>query len=122
MAFPGIKKKTRGPDYDYYQKVEVNWTQFGAPDGYTTADGYGPDLVIPFSTQSVVFLNEEADTAPDKVVEYSFNGITVHGELDSSLPTRGLVFDNRVVSLIWFRVKAGSTGPITIRVDAWGTR
>ena len=120
MAFPGIKKKTLGPDYDYYQKVEVNWTQFGAPDGYTTADGYGPDLVIPFSTQGVLFLNEEESAT--NVVEYSFNGITVHGELDPTLPSKGMSFDNRVISLIWFRLKSGSTGPVTIRVDAWGIR
>jgi len=121
MAFPGIKK-AHGRDFNYYKKIEVNWVQFGASDGYTVLDGYGPDLIITFPTQSVLFLNEEDTMASDKVVEYSFNGTTVHGELDSSLPSRGLVFDNRNITLIWFRVKSGSSGPITVRVDAWGTR
>jgi hypothetical protein len=119
MAIPHIKK-IQGRDFNFYQKVEVNWSQFGASDGYTTADGYGPDLCITFPTQSVMFLNEE--TGSTSVVEYSFNGTTVHGELDPSLPSRGLSWDNRVISLIWFRVKAGSTGPVTVRVDAWGIR
>jgi len=119
MAFKNIKK-TQGRDFNFFQKLEVNWTQFGAPDGYTTADGYGPDVVITFPTQSVMFLNEE--TSATNVVEYSFNGTTVHGELDPTLPSRGVAFDNRAVSLIWFRLKSGSSGPVTVRIDAWGTK
>lgn len=117
MAFPHIKK-IQGRDFNYFKKTVVNWSQFGTPDGYTISDGYGPDQIITFSTQSVLFLNENSSG----VVEYSFNGTTVHGELDPTLPSRGLTFDNRVISLIWFRIKAGSTGPITIRVDAWSIR
>lgn len=119
MAIPHIKKN-QGRDFNFYEKVEVNWSQFGALDGYTTEDGYGPDLVIKFPTQGLMFLNEE--TSSTQVVEYSFNGNTVHGELDPTLPSRGLVFDNRSVTLIWFRVKSGSSGPITVSVQAWGTR
>lgn len=117
MAFPGIKKINQSTDFNYFQKVDVNWSQFGAPDGYTITDGYGPDLVIKFVTQSIMFLNEGTG-----VVEYSFNGVTVHGELDSANSSKFLTFDSRVVSTIWFRVKSGSTGPIKIRVDAWGLR
>jgi hypothetical protein len=119
MAYPKIKKQ-HGKDFNFYNKTEVNWSQFGAPDGYTTLDGYGPDLVIGFTTQAVMFINEE--TGGSQVVEYSFNGNTVHGELDPTLPTKGLSFDNRVISLVWFRLKEGSTGPVTIRTDAWGIR
>jgi hypothetical protein len=118
MAFPGIKKTTFGKDYNYYNKVAVNWSQFGAPDGYTDADGYGPDAIITFTTSTVMFLNE----ANSGVVEYSFNGTTVHGELDAGLPSKGMTFDNRVISKIWFRLKNGSTGPINIRIDAWSIR
>lgn len=119
MAFSGIKKN-QGHDFNYYKKLSVNWSQFGAPDGYTVADGYGPDLIITFPTTGLLLLNE--GTTSSQVVEYSFNGNTVHGELDPSLPSKGIIFDNRVVSLIWFRIKSGSTGPVTIRVDAWGIR
>jgi hypothetical protein len=73
--------------------------------------------VIPFSTQGVMFLNEGTG-----VVQYSFNGSTVHGELDSTKASIGKVFDNRVISEIWFCVKSGSTGPITVSVEAWQVR
>lgn len=120
MAFPGIKKKTNGPSYDYYSSTSVTWTQFGAPDGYTTTDGYGPDLVIPFPTYGVIFTNESTG----QIVEYSFNGNDVHGVLDgtSGSTTRSMTFLNRPVSLIWLRLKSGSAGPATITVTAWGTR
>ena len=116
MAFKGIKK-TQGRDFNYFSKTAVNWTQFGAPDGYTVADGYGPDLVITFPTQSLIFLNEGTG-----VVEYSFNGTTIHGELDSTKSSVTLSFYNRVVSFVWFRVKSGSSGPINCSVHAWGVR
>lgn len=112
MGFAGFTKN-QGRDYNYFQKTAVNWSTFGGG----ASDGYGPDQIITFSTQGVMFLNEGSG-----VVEYSFNGNTVHGELDSSKITAGLSFDNRVISMIWFRVKSGSTGPITISVQAWGIR
>lgn len=102
-----------GQDFNYYKKIAVSNTTFGVP-----GDGYAPDVIIPFTTQSVIFLNED-DT---DVVEYSFNGFDVHGELNPTLPSRGLSFDNRVICKIWFRVKSGSSGPVTIRVDAWAIR
>ena len=117
MAFPGIKKNF-GRDHEYYKSLTVSWSQFGAPDGYTLADGYGPDLIITFPTQGIMFTNESAQT-----VEYSFNGTTVHGVLNGNTnsTTRSVIFNNRVVSLIWFRMKSGSTAS-DITVTAWGTR
>lgn len=120
MAFPRIKKNF-GRDHDYYKSLVVSWTQFGAPDGYTLADGYGPDQIITFSTQGIMFTNETNGS----VVEYSFNGTTVHGVLDGTntpivSATRSVMFNNRVVSLIWFRLKSGGAGTIT--TTAWGTR
>lgn len=110
MGFPGITKK-QGRDFNYFVETAVNWTTFGGG----STDGYGPDQVITFITQGVMFLNLGSGT-----VEYSFNGNTVHGELNSANPSVGMVFDNRIISLIWFRVKTGSSGPITISVQAWG--
>lgn len=116
MAFPGIKKKLN-KNYNFYKVLSVNWTQFGAPDGYTISDGYGPDILIPFSTQGLSFIN--LGTTTTNAVEYSFNGIDVHGDLTPTTPSAGLVFDNRTICLIWFRLKAGSTGPVDIRIEAW---
>lgn len=117
MAYPGIKKKNNSDHYNFFTRLAVNWTQFGALDGYTTTDGYGPDIIIPFSSQSVSFLNEGTGT-----IEYSFDGTNVHGDLISGTACAGLTFDNRVISLVWFRVKSGSTGPINLRIEAWGVR
>jgi len=103
-----MAKITYGRDYNFFKKQQVTSSTF-----QDTAD-----LVITFPTQSLMLLNENASG----VVEYSFNGNTVHGELDPTLPSKGVAFDNRVVSQMWFRVKSGSSGPITVRVDAWGTR
>ena len=113
MGFSNIGKKTQGKDFNHFIKTAVNWSNFGGG----APDNLGPDQVIPFVTQSVIFLNEGTG-----VVEYSFDGNTVHGELDSTGLTKGLIFDNRVISLIWFRVKAGSSAPITVSVQAWSVR
>jgi len=108
-----IGHTNNGKDFNFYSKVNVNWSTFGG----NSVDGYGPDIMITFPTQSLMMLNEGSG-----VVEFSFNGNIVHGELDSSKPSVGMVFDNRVVSKIFFRLKSGSTGPITVSVNAWGDR
>ena len=106
---PGPWRKD-GRDYNFYQKIDVSWSQFGE-----NTDGYAPDIQIKFVGNSLMMLNENSSN----VVEYSFNGQTVHGELDPTLPTRAMVFDNRQISYIWFRIKSGSSGPVKVRVDAW---
>jgi len=108
--FPNVGKTTYGRDWNFFEKVDVNWSTFGG----NSVDGEQPDMVITFNTQGIMLLNEGSG-----VVEFSFNGTTVHGELDSSKPTAGLIFDNRVVSKIFFRLKSGSAGPITVSVNAW---
>jgi hypothetical protein len=112
--FPRIGKKKIASKRDFYQKLSVTATDFGS----TSVDGYQPDIMIPFSTVGIALLNE--GTSATQVVEYSFDGITVHGELDPTLSSKGMMFDNRTVCLAWFRIKSGSTGPVTIRIDAWG--
>lgn len=117
MAYPGIKKVGLSKT-DFFTTLAVNWAQFGAPDGYTVIDGYGPDLIIPFTTVGLSFINEGATST--KAVEYSFDGVNVHGDLIPTTASATLLFTNRVVSLIWFRLKSGSTGPVSVRVEAWG--
>ena len=116
MAYPYFRKVI-GKDFNFFTILPVNWAQFGAPDGYTVRDGYGPDIVIPFSTQAVSFVNYGADGYSS--VEYSFNGTTVHGDMIPGTPSESLVFNNRTICMIWFRLKAGSTGPVNIRIEAW---
>jgi hypothetical protein len=114
--FPNIGRTTLGYGHNYFKKFTVTATSFGGG----SVDGYQPDGIITFSTQYVIMINETA-TADNKIVEYSFNGTTVHGELDcaSGSQTVKLEMPYRVVSKIWFRVKSGSTGPLTVSVQAW---
>jgi len=98
-------------DFNFYQKIDVSWDKFGG----SSSDGYQADIFLKFGSNTMMLLNENSSG----VVEYSFNGETLHGELDPSLPTRGMTFDNRPIVRIWFRVKSGSSGPIKVRIDAW---
>lgn len=108
-----IGKKTQGKDFNYFKKFTVTNTDFGVVE-----DGYAPDGIITFSTNSVIFINEDTGL---NVVEISLNGTTTHFELvaGENSPTRMLTFNNRVISMMWFRLKAGSSGPCTISVIAW---
>jgi len=112
--FPKIKKKTHPSKRDFFTKLSIVATDFGSE----TVDLQQPDIIIKFPTTGVLFLNE--GTLATQVVEYSFDGITVHGELDPTLLSKGMSFDNRIVSTVWFRLKSGSVGPVTIRIEAWG--
>ena len=98
-----LSKNTAGRDFNFYQKKTISESDFQDEC----------DMVITFQTQTVMMLLENTTG----VLEYSFNGNTLHGELDATLPSRGLVFDNRVITKIWFRVKSGSD--LIIRVEAW---
>jgi hypothetical protein len=114
--FPGIGYTKYGRDWNFFQKSSIASSVFGggSVDGYQ--DGYQPDMLITFTTQAAIFLNEGTG-----ILEYSFNGTTVHGELDGATGslTKMLTFNNRVMAKIWFRVKSGSSGPITVSVQAW---
>lgn len=122
MSYPYISPKKLGHDFNFFQKIAVTSGTFGGTesDGYNPATGYyGPDMVITFPTCGLI-LTALSGTG---TVEYSFNGNTVHGELTvASAFNQQLTFNNRSVSMIWLRVQSGSTGPITISVQAWGNR
>lgn len=114
--FPNIGYTINGRDFNYYHSLSVSATSFGGG----SVDGYQPDAIITFPTYGLIFTNETSG----QIVEFSFNGNTVHGVLDgtSTSTTRVLTFLNRNVSKIWFRMKSGSGGPATITITAWATR
>ncbi len=119
-----IKAKTTGRDYNFFEKKSVSGTVFGSSnsDGYSVTDGYNCDSFITFPTAGVIF-HTEGSSATTSIIEYSFNGTTVHGELVPATATDAgrttLTFFNRKITAIWFRVKSGSTGPITVSIEAW---
>lgn len=88
-------KIVNGRDYNFYRSQTFSNTTFA-----NTAD-----YVITFPTAGVIFINESGSG----IIEYSFNGNTVHGKLDgASTVTKSLTFLNRVISPIWVRVVSGS--------------
>jgi hypothetical protein len=96
--------KTQGCDFNYFRKVTVNQVAFPMDSQIT---------INIFGQFSFSIMNEGLH-----VVEYSFNGNTLHGDLTPGTPTQGLFFDHRSISGIWLRTPAG--GPCVVRVEAWG--
>ena len=112
--FPNIGYKTLGRDFNFFEVVSVNTSTFGGG----SVDGYQPDIVVTFPTQGFSLISYGSATT--NAVEYSFNGTTVHGEMVPTTSSASLVFDVRTITTVWFRLKLGSTGPVDIRVEAWG--
>ena len=124
--FVGIATKvTYGYSHNYFSKLSVTWNTFGGG----ASDGYAPDLIINLlePTYTVIFTNLTATSSTDgyasgSVLEYSFDGNTVHGELGSNTNNFSRAFQNRVISAIWFRTQSGSASTINVSVEAWGIR
>lgn len=91
--------------FNFFERVEVSSTTF-------------TNHVVSwnFVSAGIALLNE--NTTSGRIVEYSFDGETVHGDLNPDLPSVGIIFDNRHESRIYFRLKtAGAT--CDVRVESW---
>ena len=95
---------TWGRDFNYYKKLTVS-------SGTFTSNS---DVIITFPTYTVNFSLESTG-----VVQYSFNGTDIHGEMDSTKSSKDLSFQNRQVTKIWFKLISGAG---TVRIEAWGIR
>jgi len=113
VVYNNIGKTNLGRNFNFFKKIAVSSTTFGVG-----TDGYQPDTIITFPTVNggIIFNTEGSST---NTVEYSFNGYDVAGELVPSTNRATLTFYHRNVSKIFFRVKSGSAGPITVSVEAW---
>ena len=87
--------------YNYFSVISV--------DGYDFPEI--PQANFKFISQALMLLNRG-----DYVVEYSFDGVNVYGDLDPSDESRGVVCDNRFEDKIWFRAVDGYG---VVRVEAW---
>jgi len=104
-----IGKTTNGYDWNFFGKYSVTATTIpSSPQCFI-------NLAWPCSGFSIQ--NEGVH-----VVQYSFNGSTVHGDLTPGLPSQYLRFDNRVASKIFFWVPDGYASGIPVRVEAWVSR
>lgn len=93
--------KMYGKDYNFFTKINVTDTAFPNESQVT----------IPLAGQYGFSLINEGSS----VVEYSFNGNVLHGDLTPSTPSAAIIFDNRRISAIWFRASSASV----VRVEAW---
>jgi hypothetical protein len=91
--------------YNFFDRVSVSTTNFDNHVVYWT-----------FNSTGIVLVNETETSG--RIVEYSFNGTDVHGDLDPDLATSGLAFDNRRETRIWFRLKTAG-GAASVRIETW---
>jgi len=105
-----VIKRVIGKDFNFFSKVAISNSGFPV----------GSDVQWAFQARFLTLQNEGTTTS--QIIEYSFNGNTVHGELQPTKASAALSFEDRPGSAIWFRVKTGSAGPVTIRVEAYGCK
>lgn len=100
----GPVTKTQGKDFNYFKRFTVTNSEFNS-----TADCQIPFLVIGYT----LYNEDNADP-----VEVSYNGRTIHDELNPTDATKMVTFTNRANSLIWFKLKSGTSAVVSVR--AWG--
>lgn len=95
-------------------KKQNHFVKLSVTDGYFHVN---PDTIIYFDVGGLSFINEGSGAT--NAVDYSFDGYYQHGDMIPGKSSASLYFENRAVSTIWFRTSSGSTGPITVRIEAW---
>lgn len=92
--------------WNYFQELSVNVSDF--PDT--------PQINFHFLSEGFSFLNKA-----DRVVEYSFDGSTLHGNSDPTDNSVFLSFDDRVECKVWFRMGDDGYGSGLVRIEAWAS-
>jgi len=87
--------------YNYFANINV--------DGYSFPTS--PQVSFGFNSQAFSLLNRGFF-----VIQYSFDGHTIHGDLNSEDASKGLVFDGRCESKIFLKAVDGYG---ICRVEAW---
>jgi hypothetical protein len=91
-------------DYNTFERITV--------DGY--AFSTDPNVIFDYRHSNLSFSMVWEGTG---VIQYSFNGSTVHGDMTSGAATAAMFFDDRPIGKIWFRISTGVGG--TVRVEGW---
>ena len=69
-----------------------------------------------FNSAGILLLNE--NTVGTNVIQYSFDGETLHGDLTPGTVSAAISFDNRHESKVYFRLAAGAVASV-VRVESW---
>ena len=99
-----LPKQTLGKDFNHFERVTVTASEFGD----------FADTHFKMRRSNMTFSMIWEGTG---IIEYSFNGNTVHGDMRDGTPTQAMFFDDRNVEGIWFRVAGGAGG--TVRIEGW---
>lgn len=94
----------RRRDTNYFHKFHVSDTTFKMY------------AVWNFNSTGIALMIESDDKTD--VIQYSFDGETVHGDMTPKMPSEAIIFDNRTQSKIWFR-RATPGVAVLVRVEAW---
>lgn len=94
----------RRRDSNFFDKLQVSSTSFDV------------DVQWNFISTGIALM-VEAESVED-VVQYSFDGETVHGDMTPGKPSEAIIFDNRHQNHIWFR-RESAGAPVLVRVEAW---
>jgi hypothetical protein len=89
--------------FNFFIKVTVDETTFP-----TTAQ-----ILVPLKGMQGFLIGNEGSS----VIQYSFDGINVHGDLTPTSPTDSLLFTNRPAYTIWLCTPNG--GSSLCRFEAW---
>ena len=97
----------RNKNNNFFNKINVNSGTFS-------------DYKLSWNFNSIGLALMIESTNSDDIVQYSFDGITVHGDMRATYPSESLMFDNRFVDSIWFRLAPEGRGVSVItRIEAW---
>lgn len=96
--------KNFGRDNNFFEKISITESEF--PEN--------PQVRLNIVDQKGISFMLETNS----VVQYSFNGNVLHGDMTAGLASSAILFDNRNASAIWWKIVSG-TSPAIVRVEAW---
>lgn len=91
-------------DNNFFKKLSVSSTLFDISAKWN------------FNSVGIALILESNDV--NDIIQYSFDGETVHGDMIPTSASQALIFDNRVQSQVFFRRESAGT-PVLVRVEAW---
>lgn len=100
MPITPIDKK-----HNYFNKFNVSTTNFN-------------DLRICWNFVSLGIALSVESNDPTDIIQYSFDGVNVHGDMTPFQSSEGIIFDNRFEDDIWFR-RAAPGNSVLVRLEVW---
>ena len=95
-----------GHRYNYFNRISVSAATFAV----------APDVLLSFKgTPSISLINEVTG-----IIQYSFNGSDIDGDMVPGTPSAQMVFNRRGYSQIWFKLASGATSNIRVEATADG--